>query len=43
VAYATFLSAMIFIAVGAYSGLRYFERRERQRLHAVRQRAGLAQ
>jgi magnesium transporter len=39
-AYAAFLAAMIATAFSAYFGLRYFERRERQRLHTARQRAG---
>jgi magnesium transporter len=39
-AYAAFLAAMLVTAFSAYAGLRYFERRERQRLHTARHRVG---
>lgn len=42
VAYGAFLVAMVVIGFGAFAGLRYFEGRERRRLHAARLRMGSA-
>ncbi|MBI5109281.1 MAG: magnesium transporter CorA [Rhodocyclales bacterium] len=40
-AYGAFLAMTLVIGFGAYFGLRHFERRERQKLHAARHVAGL--